>query len=40
MKKEYQRPELEIVELNAREAITDENDLIDGSMDLEDSIFG
>ncbi len=36
--KEYQKPEVEIISLQAQEAITDD-DLGDGSQTLEDSIF-
>ena len=39
MKKEYQKPEVEEVVLLTEEDVTS-NDIIDGSMGLEDSIFG
>ena len=38
--KDYQKPEFELITLVAQEKITDdESDLVDGSMNLEDSIF-
>lgn len=42
MKKDYQKPEVELISLQAQEAITDDYDgtIVDGSMGLEDSIFG
>ena len=38
MKKDYEKPEIEYIELAVQEAITSD-DMVDGSMDLEDSIF-
>ena len=37
MKKDYQKPEVELISLIAQEAVTD--DIIDGEMGLESSIF-
>ena len=37
MKKEYQKPEAELISLVSEEAITD--DVVDGEMGLESSIF-
>lgn len=39
MRKEYQKPEVEYVSLVSQEEITND-DLMDGSMNVEDSIFG
>lgn len=39
MKKEYQKPEMEIVSLVAEEEIASSRDIIEGDTDVESSIF-
>lgn len=39
MKKEYLRPEMEVISLMPREEITSGDDVIDGEIGLESSIF-
>ena len=39
MKKEYVKPEVEVISLIAEEAITNDDGLLDGEMGTESSIF-
>ena len=39
MKKDYQKPEVEFISLEAQEAITAGDDVVDGEIGLESSIF-
>ncbi len=40
MKREYEKPEVEVISLVTQEEITGGDDLVDGEMGLESSIFG
>lgn len=39
MKKEYEKPEVELISLVTEEGIASDDDVIDGEMGLESSIF-